>query len=67
MASPSIDTIAVHGWQALLVVKSSDEMNGMILCKSLLSIGDPPVHGWQDPWGKCNTCTAPVAVSKPYI
>ena len=39
MASPSIDSIAVHGWQALLVVKSSDEMYGMIYGSPLPSMG----------------------------
>ena len=30
--------VAIHGWQGPLVLKSSDEMHGMILCKSLLSM-----------------------------
>ena len=43
-ASPTKDSIAVHGWQALLVRKSSDEMYGRIPWGFLLSMYIPAVH-----------------------
>lgn len=41
-----MDSIAVHGWQAPLVVRSSDEMYGMVPSKSLPSVDFPSLHGW---------------------
>ena len=45
MVSQSMDIIAVHGWQAPWVVRSSDEMHGMVPSQSLPSMEDPSVHG----------------------
>ena len=47
MALPSIDSIVIHGWQAPLVVKSSDETYGIIPSKSLPSMDTPSTHGWR--------------------
>ena len=38
---------AVHGWQAPLVLKPSDETDGMIPYKPLPSMGIPSIHGWK--------------------
>ena len=35
----------IYEWQAPLVVKSSDELHGMILSKSLPSMNVPSIHG----------------------
>ena len=43
-----MDGVAVHGWQALLVVKTSDEMYERILWKLL-----PSMNG-RYPWVECN-------------
>ena len=51
MISPSMDSITVHGWQALLVVESSDKTYGFILCKSLPSMEDPSIRGWKTSMG----------------
>ena len=48
MASPSMDIVAVNGWQAPLVVKSVDETYGIIPPKSLSSMDIRPIHGWKD-------------------
>lgn len=46
-----MDSITVHGWQALLVVESSDKTYGFILCKSLPSMEDLFIHGGSfHPW-----------------
>ena len=45
LASPSMDSIVVHGWQAPLVVESSDEMYGMRLWGFLPCMDIPPIHG----------------------
>ena len=47
MATPSMDSIAVHGQQALLAVEFSDEMNGMIPWEFLPSMDIPSIHGWR--------------------
>ena len=44
LASPSMDSIVIHGWQALLVVESSDEMYGIRLWAFLPCMDIP--HLW---------------------
>ena len=49
--SSLMDRVAVHGWQAPLVVKSSDEVYGRLLWKSLsswifLPSMDGRIHYW---------------------
>ena len=48
----SMDSIVIHRWQALLMVKTG-ETYGMILSKSP-SMDIPSIHGWQNPWEECN-------------
>ena len=42
-----MDSIAVHGWQAPLVVESGDEMYGMTSWGFLPSMDIPSIHGWR--------------------
>ena len=39
---------SIYGWQALLVVKASDEVYGRMLWKFLSSMDIPSMHGWQE-------------------
>ncbi len=41
-----------HGWQAPLVVKTSDEIYGRILWKFLPFMEIPSIHGWKISMGE---------------